>query len=103
LISTFSRDSSIKVAKMSPAGEAFQLLSKWSESGQKLQVKFKGSFILNLSNVSLRTVSEQRFDFVGSDTEFTWFSTFGLAIFSVKDGVVRVGSGDDQFVISVEP
>ena len=88
---------------MSPTGEAYQLLSKWSESGQKLQVSFKGSLILNLKNVSLRTVSEQRFDFVSTDTEFIWLSTFGLAVFSVKDGVVRVGSGDDHFVISVAP
>ena len=88
---------------MGSAGEAFELLSKWSESGQRLQVRFKGSVILNLNKVSLRTVSEMRFDFVGDDAEFIWFSTFGLAIFSVKDGVVRVGSGDDQFVISVSP
>jgi hypothetical protein len=86
---------------MSSSGRAFELLSKWSESGQKLQVRFKGSVILNLNKVSLRTVSEMRFDFVGDDTEFIWFSTLGLAIFSVKDGVVRVGSGDDKFVISV--
>ena len=86
---------------MSSPSEAFELLRKWSESGQRLQIRFKGSVILNLNRVSLRTVSEMRFDFVGEDTEFIWFSTFGLAMFTVKDGVVRVGSGDDNLVISV--
>jgi hypothetical protein len=84
-----------------PAGEAFELLSKWSESGQKLNVRFKGSVVANLDNVTLRTVSEMRFDFVGDDTEFIWFSTLSLAIFSTKDGVVRVSSGNDHFVVSV--
>jgi hypothetical protein len=40
------------------------------------------------------------FDFVGNDIEFIWFSTFGLAIFSVKNGAVRVSSGEDNCVIS---
>jgi hypothetical protein len=84
---------------MSPAGQAYQQLSAWRESGQKLEVRFKGSFILNLSQVSLRLACEQEFDFVGDGIEFIWFSTFGLAVFSLRDGVVSVTSGDDQFTV----
>jgi hypothetical protein len=92
--------SSTKVANMSPSGEAFELLSKWSESGQRLRVRFKGSVVVNLNKASLRSFSEMRFDFVGDDVEFIWFSMLGLAMFSVKDGVVRVSSGEDNPVIS---
>jgi hypothetical protein len=42
-----------------------------------------------------------RFDFVGDGVELIWFSTLGAAIFSAKDGVVRVSSGNDNLAICV--
>ena len=88
---------------MSSSREALGLLSKWSESGQKLRVRFKGSVVVNLNSSSLKSFSEMRFDFVDEGTEFIWFSTLGLAVFSAKDGVVRVSSGNDNLVLSVSP
>ena len=86
---------------MSPAGKAYEQLNTWRESGQKLQLRFEGSVTLNLSRVSLRLACEQQFDFVGEGIEFIWHSTFGLAVFSLQDGVVTVSSGDDRFIVSV--
>ena len=80
---------------------ALELLSKWSASGEMLRVKFKGSVVVNLNKVSLRTFSEMRFDFVDDGVELIGFSTLGAATFSAKDGVVRVSSGNDNLAICV--